>query len=107
MIGDYKEEVEKLGGRIYGGPLMREFFNYPKVLYSFFSKYMYKIIYSHLNSQGAFVLQKAKKDKIPIRMSHYHIALSSNIINLKSLIKLFYEKRKKYYKLLCLWIRSR
>lgn len=94
-IGDYEEEVEKLGGSIYRVPLMKDFFNYQNALDAFFSKYKCKIIHSHINSQGAFVLQKAKKHKIPFRIAHSHIALSSNIDNLKSLIKLYLRKKLK------------
>ena len=70
---DLGEEIEALGGRIY---MMRRispkhFFAYLKDLDDFFAEHKeYKIVHAHLNTLSTWVLLKAKKHGVPVRIAH-------------------------------------
>ncbi|WP_245830990.1 glycosyltransferase family 1 protein [Sediminibacillus massiliensis] len=75
--GDYDNEIEKLGGKIYRMPSIRpgNYKKYFKKLDEFFLRNKnYKVVHSHINENSAFVLRAAKKAGIPCRISHSHLA---------------------------------
>jgi glycosyltransferase involved in cell wall biosynthesis len=75
--GDYDDEIESMGGRIYRFPAIRPG-NYKKyfiMLDEFFKKNKeYKVVHAHINENSAFVLKAAKKANVPCRISHSHLA---------------------------------
>ena len=71
--GDFGEEIKSLGGRIY---MMRQispknFFKYLRDLDDFFKEHKeYRIVHAHLNTLSTWVLLKAKKYRVPVRIAH-------------------------------------
>lgn len=74
--GDYDDEIEALGGKIYRLSSIRpgNYKKYFKELDNFFKYNKYNIVHSHINENSAFVLRAAKKVNIPCRISHNHVA---------------------------------
>lgn len=75
--GDFDDEIEKLGGKIYRAFPIRpgKYHRYKKFLNSFLDEHSeYKIIHSHINENSGFILSIAKKKGIPVRIAHSHIA---------------------------------
>ena len=74
---EFEDEIESLGGRIYRTPerSLKNFGNYLKGLDEFFRQHTeYKIVHSHMNTLSVFVLRAAKKNGVPVRIAHSHIA---------------------------------
>ena len=74
---DFEDEIEEMGGRIYRTPErnIKNFGIYLKGLDEFFRQHKeYKIVHSHINTMSVFVLQAAKKNGVPVRISHSHTA---------------------------------
>ena len=72
-LGDFGEEIKSMGGRIYMMPRIspRNFVKYLSKLDDFFAKNTeYKIVHVHLNTLSTWVLYKAKKYGVPIRIAH-------------------------------------
>ncbi len=72
-MGDFGEEIQELGGRIYIMPGFspKTFFEYNKELDKFFDTHTeYKIVHAHLNSLCTWVLRAAYKHDVPIRIAH-------------------------------------
>src|SRR4051812_6974223 len=75
--GDYDDEIEKMGGKIFRMPPIRpgNYSRYFKLLDEFFLKHTeYKVVHAHINENSAFVLRAANKANIPCRISHSHLA---------------------------------
>lgn len=75
--GDYDDEIEELGGKIYKMIPIRpgNYKKYFNMLDAFFAKNNdYKIVHSHINENSAFVLRAAKKANIECRIAHNHVA---------------------------------
>ncbi len=77
-IGAFEDEIEDLGGRVFRMPAINPFF--PKTYYKNLSNFFrennsYKIIHSHINTFNGYPLKVAKKNNIPCRIAHAHIAL--------------------------------
>lgn len=75
--GDYDEEIERLGGRIYRMPQIRpgNYRRYFKSLDGFFVGHPeYKVVHSHINENSSFVLRAARKAGIPGRIAHSHLS---------------------------------
>lgn len=75
--GDYDDEIEKLGGRIYRMLPIRpgNYRQYFKQLEQFFQEYKgYRVVHAHINENSGFVLRAAKKVGIPCRIAHSHLA---------------------------------
>lgn len=73
--GEYDDEIESLGGRIYRfQPLRVKTINeYNKELIIFFKKHPeYKIVHSHMSERGFYAFREAKKAGVPIRICHAH-----------------------------------
>ena len=94
--GDYDDEIESLGGRIYRMcPVYpQNIVRYQKMLKDFFNEHNeYRIIHSHMSELGYFAFKEAHKHDIPVRICHAHnapVGFDSKIIFrdiLKNLIK--------------------
>lgn len=75
--GAYDEEIKKLGGRIYHTPGLNPFkyFKYLKFMKKFFAEHPeYKIVHAHNGAFIVYPLFAAKRNKIPVRISHVHSA---------------------------------
>ncbi len=73
--GDYDDEIEQLGGRVYYAPRLYPQ-NYPAYfayMKRFFAEHPeYRIVHSHIDSMSYLPLLAAKKAGVPIRIAHSH-----------------------------------
>ena len=67
-----REEIERLGGRIYIVPHYKHLVQYEKTLIRLFKENNYKIVHSHMNTLSVFSLRVAKKAGVPVRIAHNH-----------------------------------
>lgn len=67
-----REEIERLGGRIYIVPHYKHLVQYEKTLIRLFKENNYKIVHSHMNTLSVFSLRIAKKAGVPVRIAHNH-----------------------------------
>lgn len=77
--GEFDPEIEALGGRIYRIPYITEagHSGYRKALDAFFAAHRhYAIVHSHMDKMSGIVLQSAKRNGIPVRISHSHATRS-------------------------------
>lgn len=91
-IGDYEEEILKMGGKIYRVPKYKGYnhFEYKKSWNIFFREHPeYKIIHCHIRSTASIILKIAKKYDLKT-ISHSHS--TSNGTGIKSIIKRFFQK---------------
>lgn len=82
--GTYEKEILQLGGRIYRLPLLTKFtpWKYLCAIDSFFKKHKeYRIVHSHTSSKSVFPLWIAKRNHIPVRIAHSHIAKTESGLN--------------------------
>jgi len=73
---DYEKEIISLGGKIFRmSPInVLKPQNYLNDLNRFFKEHPeYKIVHSHMNAVSALPLYIAKKNRVPVRISHSHI----------------------------------
>lgn len=94
---DLGEEIESLGGHIYMMKRIspKNFFSYMKDLDAFFQEHReYKIVHAHLNTLSTWVLLKAKKYGVPVRIAHSRNANMEKDLKAipKSFSKLFINK---------------
>ena len=90
--GDYDEEIKELGGRIFVSPGLNPFkwFKYQKFMKSLFLDHPeYRIIHCQNEAMGVPALYAAKKNNIPIRISHSHNTRTR--FDFKWPIKIFYK----------------
>lgn len=95
--GFFEEEIKSLGGRIFRVQALNPitYNSYLKELNAFFIQHQeYKIVHSHLNVNGAFVLKEARKAAVPIRIAHSHTDKEGG--NLKWVKKLIRSQVSKY-----------
>lgn len=92
FLGDYGEEILKMGGKIYHISRLNPFSKkYLKELDVFFSLHReYKIVHVHQDCLSSVILKQAKRNSINIRIAHSHA--SGQDINWKYLVKLYYKK---------------
>ena len=91
--GDYDDEIELLGGKIYRLPVLNPLdINYRRVIDSFFKEHSseYDIVHCHLDCMAALPLKYAKKNGYSVRIAHAHN--TSQEKNLKFFVKTFYKK---------------
>ena len=73
--GDYDDEIEQLGGRVYYAPRLYPQ-NYPAYfayMKQFFAEHPeYRIVHSHIDAMSYLPLLAAKKAGVPIRIAHSH-----------------------------------
>jgi len=84
-FGYYDDEIKKLGGRIYILPQKSKHpFRYNKELKTILQSTDYKIIHTHMDAMGTWVLRTAKQCGIPVRIAHSHNTqhLSNNPVKL-------------------------
>lgn len=85
--GYYDDEIKQLGGHIYVLPQKSKSpFVYARKLKQILQNGDYKIIHTHMDAMGAWVLKTAKDCGIPIRIAHSHN--TQHLTNNK--IKLFF-----------------
>lgn len=91
--GDYDDEIEALGGKIYRLPRLNPANpGYFRALYDFFKNHSeYRIVHCHLDCMSALPLSVAKKCGVPVRIAHSHNANQDK--NWKYLLKRFYMKK--------------
>lgn len=90
--GDYAEEIRKMGGKIYVSPGLNplKWFKYQKFMNDLFkTNPNYKIIHCQNEAMGFPALFAAKKNNIPIRISHSHNTTTR--IDFKWPIKILYK----------------
>ena len=93
--GAYDDEIESLGGKIYRvHPIHPEYLLvYFSELNRFFKEHHeYKIVHSHLDLLSTFVLRSARKNGIPVRISHSHSSSFSDG-GARRLFKLYSRRR--------------
>jgi glycosyltransferase involved in cell wall biosynthesis len=74
---DFDDEIESLGGKIHRMPQIsvNNYFAYKEALSDFFETHPeYKVVHSHINGLGYWVLKMAKQKGVPIRIAHSHNA---------------------------------
>lgn len=84
-FGYYDEEIKSMGGKIFVLPQKSKHpFVYRKTLKSILESYDYKIIHTHMDAMGAWVLKIAKESGIPIRIAHSHNTqhLTKNVLKI-------------------------
>lgn len=92
--GAYDDEIKSLGGRIFRvHPIHPKYFvAYIKELDKFFRMHKeYKIVHSHLDVLSTFVLRLARKNNVPVRISHSH-STSFADIGIRKHFKLYSKK---------------
>lgn len=67
-----REEIERLGGRIYIVPKYTHLLQYEKEIIRLFQQNQYKIVHSHMNALSVFSLWGAKQAGVPNRIAHNH-----------------------------------
>lgn len=67
-----REEIERLGGRVYIVPKYTHLSEYEKEITRIFKQNHYKIVHSHMNTLSVFSLWGAKKAGVPNRIAHNH-----------------------------------
>lgn len=75
--GDYDDEIEELGGKIYRMSPIKpgNYRKYFKELEEFFKRNKeYLIVHSHINENSGLILKKAKEFNIPCRIAHSHLS---------------------------------
>lgn len=90
--GDYGNEIQALGGKIYHLSALNPFSNdYKKKLGAFFDEHKeYQIIHVHQDCMSSIILKEAKQHGVKVRIAHSHC--SNQDKNLKYPIKLFYKR---------------
>lgn len=67
-----REEIERLGGRVYIVPKYTHPVQYEKAIIRQFQENGYRIVHSHMNTLGVFSLWGAKRAGVPNRIVHNH-----------------------------------
>ena len=90
--GDYGEEIEKLGGRIFHLPKLNPFSpKYRRALHTFFREHPeYKVVHVHQDCLSSIILKEAEYCRVPVRIGHSHS--SSQDKNISYPIKIFYRQ---------------
>lgn len=75
----FDDEIIAMGGKIHRlYPIrLHNLKKYMNDTHRFFQEHDYKIIHSHMNIWSYFILNQAKRNKIPFRLAHSHIAYDS------------------------------
>ena len=73
--GDYDDEIEALGGRVFYAPRLypKNYVKYFSYMKDFFGEHReYKIVHSHIDCMSYLPLRAAKNAGIPVRIAHSH-----------------------------------
>lgn len=72
-FGYYDEEIKSMGGKIFVLPKKSTHpYTYVRCLKKILKEGNYKIIHTHMDAMGAWVLKVAKRCGIPVRIAHSH-----------------------------------
>lgn len=88
----YKDEIEKLGGKIYIVPHYKHIIKYIKSVREILKKNNYKIVHAEMNSMSVFPLYCAYKENVKVRIAHSHSTANKKEWKrdiLKNILKLF------------------
>lgn len=100
--GDYQEEIERMGGRVYVlPPRNKGILNYKKALDNFFKQYAntYIACHAHISSLSSVsALEYACKYGIPVRVMHSHSSSISKSVRFNLLHKLLHYLNKRKVK---------
>lgn len=91
-----KEEIEKLGGRVFVVPKYTHLLQYEKEIQRLFKENRYKIVHSHMNTLGVFSLFGAKQAGVPVRILHNHSTAGTGETK-KNIMKYFLRPFSKLY----------
>lgn len=92
--GEYEEEIEAMGGRIYRMiPIYpQNFVKYKRMLNGFFNEHQeYDIIHSHMSELGYFAFKEAERQMIPFRICHAHS--KPHGFDKKLIVRNYFKKR--------------
>lgn len=72
--GDYDDEIESLGGRIYRAPRLypQHWYSYRRFMRRFFAEHPYPVVHSHIDAMSAFPLAMAREFGVQVRIAHSH-----------------------------------
>lgn len=72
--GDYDNEIEALGGRIYHAPRLypQNVLAYRRFMRRFFVEHNYPVVHSHIDAMSAFPLAMARSCRVAVRIAHSH-----------------------------------
>lgn len=72
--GEYEDEIEVLGGRIYRAPRLypQHCLSYRSFMRRFFAEHRYPVVHSHIDAMSAFPLAMARGCGVPVRIAHSH-----------------------------------
>lgn len=90
-IGEYEEEVKKIGGEVYHIPFPREgAIKYCKALEKIMKNTgPYDVVHSHNLFPSGMVMKIAHKEKVPVRIAHAHTNRDDTHLNL---VRKIYQK---------------
>lgn len=73
-LGDYGDEIESMGGRIFHLPSLNPInLNYRRNLRKFFREHKeYKIVHVHQDCMSGVILREAAIQNVPVRIAHAH-----------------------------------
>lgn len=67
-----KDEIERLGGRVFVIPPYQHVFAYQRELVRLFRQEQWSIVHSHINALSVFPLRAAKRAGVFVRIAHSH-----------------------------------
>lgn len=72
--GEYDDEIESLGGKIYHAPRLypQNYIKYFQWMKRFFTTHHYPVVHSHIDAMSVFPLVAAKRAGVPVRIAHSH-----------------------------------
>ena len=91
-----REEIERLGGRVYVVPKVTHLPQYERAVRNLFRENQYPIVHSHMNTLSVFSLWGAKRAGVPNRIVHNHSAAGKGETK-KNLMKYLLRPFSKYY----------
>lgn len=72
--GEYEDEIESLGGRVFRAPRLypQHCLSYRRFMRRFFAEHRYPVVHSHIDAMSAFPLAMARGCGVPVRIAHSH-----------------------------------
>lgn len=96
-IGEYEDEIKKLGGKVYHAPrlLPQNYISYMKWMKRFFKEHPeYKIVHSHIDAMSFWPLWAAARAGISVRIAHSHSTKIEK--DYKYILKVLFKKLLPY-----------
>lgn len=91
-----REEITRLGGRIYLVPPYSHLFKYIKTLIRLFKQNNYRIVHTHINTLNVFPLFAAWFARVPVRICHNHSTANWGEVK-KTLLKCLFRPFNKIF----------